>query len=192
MNVLNDVGLPSDKEGGFFDPLDLSEGKTDEEIRWFRAAELKHGRVCMVASLGLFLQGLIPGSIPNSLVPGGAPNPTFGEPNGISAVAKIWAENPAALVQIVVSIAAVEVLCASIDAQGKYERPGDYGWDPAGIRPQDEDKLDELQTKELKNGRLAMLATAGMLYQSSLTGQGVIEQLSSGHISPFGDGQGIF
>jgi len=49
-----------------------------------------------------------------------------------------------------------------------------------------------LQTKELKNGRLAMLATAGMTYQMYLTGQGVIEQLNSGHIFPFNDGQGAF
>ena len=98
---------------------------------------------------------------------------------------------PGAFLPFVISrtrFAAVEVLAASIDE----ERPGDFGWDPAGIRPDDEDKLNELQTKELKNGRLAMLSTAGMLYQSALTGQGPIEQLTSGHLSPFGDGQGIF
>jgi hypothetical protein len=181
--MIGDVGVPSAKEGGFFDPLNLSEGITDEKLSWYRAAELKHGRVCMVASLGLITQGLFPGLVGN---------PSFGEANGLTAISKIYTENPAALIQIVVSIAAVEVLCASIDAQGKFERPGDYGWDPAGIRPADEDKLDVMQTKELKNGRLAMLATAGMLYQQSLTGQGVVEQLATGHISPFGDGQGIF
>jgi len=37
-----------------------------------------------------------------------------------------------------------------------------------------------------------MLSIAGMSYQTYLTGQGTIEQLASGHISPFGDGQGIF
>ena len=50
-------------------------------------------------------------------------------------------------------------------------RPGDFGWDPLQIRPKNEDYLDELQTKELKNGRLAMLGIAGMSYQSYLTGQ---------------------
>ena len=70
-----------------------------------------------------------------------------------------------------------------------------------------------MQTKESKNGRLAMLATAGMAYQTYVTGQGKSfadhtntessliflnvfigpwEQLTSGHISPFGDGQGFF
>jgi hypothetical protein len=32
----------------------------------------------------------------------------------------------------------------------------------------------------------------GMLVQEALTGQGPIEQLLAGHISPFGDGQGAF
>jgi hypothetical protein len=180
--MIGNVGVPSLKEGGFFDPLKLSEGIDDEKLAWYRAAELKHGRVCMLASLGLFLQGA-----------GVAlPNPTFTETNGFAAIKKIYYENPAAVIQIVIAISAVEVLCASIDAQGTYDRPGDYGWDPAGIRPKDTEKLDIMQTKELKNGRLAMLATAGMLYQMTLTGQGVVEQLTSGHVSPFGDGQGIF
>lgn len=42
------------------------------------------------------------------------------------------------------------------------------------------------------NSRLAMLATAGLATQEYLTGQGAVEQLLSGHISPFGDGQGAF
>jgi Chlorophyll A-B binding protein len=35
-----------------------------------------------------------------------------------------------------------------------------------------------MQTKELKNGRLAMTAIGGMLFQNLATGQGLIEQLS--------------
>jgi len=48
----------------------------------------------------------------------------------MTAIAKIYAENPAAITQIVVSIATTEVLCVSIDAQGKFSRPGDYGKPP--------------------------------------------------------------
>lgn len=88
-------------------------------------------------------------------------------------------------------MSAVEVLCASIESQGG-RRPGDFGWDPANIRPKTQERLDEMQTKELKNGRLAMLGIAGMAYQTYITGQGTVEQWASGHIFPFGDGQGIF
>ena len=179
MGIEDFIGTPVQKEGGFFDPLNLSE--TDEDtLRWYRAAELKHGRVCMLATLGVVVQGL------------GAslPNPIFQEPNAFKAVGTIYEASPIALWQILIAISAVEVLCASIEPQ--FERPGDFGWDPLNIKPKDEAQVDELQLKELKNGRLAMLSFAGMSYQAYLTGQGTIEQLSSGHISPFGDGQGIF
>jgi hypothetical protein len=37
-----------------------------------------------------------------------------------------------------------------------------------------------------------MIGTAGLLVQEVLTKQGVLEQINSGHLSPFGDGQGAF
>ena len=41
-----------------FDPLGLSKGKDEATIGYYRAAELKHGRVCMLASVGYLVQGL--------------------------------------------------------------------------------------------------------------------------------------
>ena len=43
---------------GIFDPLGLAKGKDDATLGWYRAAELKHGRVCMLASVGYIVQGL--------------------------------------------------------------------------------------------------------------------------------------
>merc|ERR1719326_2617767 len=37
---------------GFFDPLGLSNNKIEEKIRFYREAELKHGRVAMLAAAG--------------------------------------------------------------------------------------------------------------------------------------------
>merc|ERR550537_638610 len=47
--------------------------------------------------------------------------------------------------------------------------PGDYGFDPLGLKPSDPKELKELQTKELNNGRLAMIAAAGMIAQEMAT-----------------------
>jgi light-harvesting complex I chlorophyll a/b binding protein 1 len=43
--------------------------------------------------------------------------------------------------------------------------PGDVGFDPLGLSPKNPDKFLELHTKELQNGRLAMLGWAGMVAQ---------------------------
>lgn len=185
MDASNLIGAPVKGESptvntlGYFDPLGLADGKDDSTLAWYRAAELKHGRVCMLAALGIFVQSF-------ATIPGFP----IQDNNAFTAVKSLYYENPSAAIQIILSIAAVEVLCASIENQS--ERPGDFGWDPLNIRPKDEEALDKMQVKELKNGRLAMLSVAGMAYQSALTGQGTWEQLASGHISPFGDGQGIF
>merc|ERR1712146_471904 len=41
---------------GFWDPFGLAEMGSDETLAWFRAAELKHGRVCMAAFSGWIVQ----------------------------------------------------------------------------------------------------------------------------------------
>eukprot|EP00608_Synchroma_pusillum_P003883 CAMPEP_0198425322 /NCGR_PEP_ID=MMETSP1452-20131203/4447_1 /TAXON_ID=1181717 /ORGANISM="Synchroma pusillum, Strain CCMP3072" /LENGTH=213 /DNA_ID=CAMNT_0044145677 /DNA_START=79 /DNA_END=720 /DNA_ORIENTATION=+ len=171
-------GVATEIGSAGFDPLELARTADEETLLWYRAAELKHGRVCMLASAGLIVQGLYT-----------LPDPVFSETNPFAAVVKVYNERPGAWLQIGLVIAAVEVLGASIQ---QYTAPGDLGWDPLGLKPEDPEEFEELQLKELKNGSLAMLATAGMMTQSYLTGQSPVEQLTSGHISPFGDGQGFF
>merc|ERR1712151_36140 len=48
--------------------------------------------------------------------------------------------------------------------------PGDYGWDPLGLKPKNAQEFKNLQNKELNNGRLAMLAAAGWIAQEQATG----------------------
>ena len=49
--------------------------------------------------------------------------------------------------------------------------------DPLGLKPSDPAELATLQTKELNNGRLAMLAVAGIIAQELVNGKGVLENL---------------
>ena len=50
--------------------------------------------------------------------------------------------------------------------------PGDFGIDPMGLAPKAGSSgfFAEMQTKELNNGRLAMIAIAGMVGQELATG----------------------
>merc|ERR1712183_1107233 len=48
---------------------------------------------------------------------------------------------------------------------------GDLGFDPLGLKPKDPAAFKEMQTKELNNGRLAMIAAAGMIAQELATGK---------------------
>jgi hypothetical protein len=53
--------------------------------------------------------------------------------------------------------------------------PGDIGLAPPGLKPTDPEELRLMQTKELQNGRLAMLAAAGFMAQELCDGKGIIE-----------------
>merc|ERR1719163_137358 len=49
--------------------------------------------------------------------------------------------------------------------------PGDLGFDPLGLKPKEERELKLMQDKEIRNGRLAMLAIFGMTVQELTTAQ---------------------
>merc|ERR1712232_1004655 len=53
--------------------------------------------------------------------------------------------------------------------------PGDIGFDPLGLKPEDPEEFEQMVTKELQNGRLAMLAAAGFMAQELADGKGIIE-----------------
>jgi len=55
--------------------------------------------------------------------------------------------------------------------------PGDVGFDPLNLKPTDGAEFAEIQTKELQNGRLAMLGTAGIIAQELVNGQEIFVNL---------------
>ena len=48
--------------------------------------------------------------------------------------------------------------------------PGDLGFDPLGLKPTNDKDLKSMATKELNNGRLAMIGIAGMVAQELVSG----------------------
>jgi hypothetical protein len=98
------------------------------------------------------------------------------------------AQVPPALAVLAISIAMVELDRAQYgwvpprdaDDVGMLRddySPGDINFDPLGLKPTDPDELMSIQTKELQNGRLAMLAAVGFMAQELVDGKGVVEHL---------------
>merc|ERR1711918_25678 len=54
---------------------------------------------------------------------------------------------------------------------------GDLGFDPLGLKPTDDEAFEVMRTKELQNGRLAMIGIAGMVAQELVNNKGIFENL---------------
>mmetsp|Transcript_2974 Transcript_2974/g.5081 ORF Transcript_2974/g.5081 Transcript_2974/m.5081 type:complete len:218 (-) Transcript_2974:259-912(-) len=171
----------TDLEFPEFDPLGFTKNVSQEQLEWYRAAELKHGRVAMLAALGQIFQSFYT-----------LPDPVFAEKaNPWQAMIKVYEERPLAMVQILLAAFACEAAGAFIQAR-PGQAPGDLGFDPLNLKSNDPEIFERVQLRELKNGRLAMWAIAAMIVQENLTGYGVIEAYRQGVINPFGDGKGYF
>lgn len=151
---------------GFFDPLGISTGKAEARIKYYREAELKHGRVAMLAALGFPLAEVF--------------HPLWGgnidEPSYIAFQAtplqRFWP-----LVLLVLSWIEISTAIETFKPPGEAPwtlkddyASGDLGFDPLGLKPKTPAGLREMQTKELNNGRLAMIGIAGMVAQELVTG----------------------
>ena len=153
---------------GEFDPAGFMEGKDKLEVYRLREAELAHGRVSMLASLGFLVQEKF--------------HPLFSGDGG-PAVDQIPRLPVAMWFLMTLGIGCAEAYRIQVgwssptDPDHVFQKlkpdymPGDLGWDPLGLKPTDPAELREMQTKELQNGRLAMIAAAGFLAQEAVTDQ---------------------
>jgi len=136
--------------------------RSPEWIPWFREAELKHGRVSMLAVLGMVVPEFV-------RVPG--------EAYSFEALPKVIDAHdalPDSMIQIFGWISFVEACTwAALANMNEFDRaPGDYGFDPLGMKPKDPEKYKKMQLAELKNGRLAMIGISGMVAGAVVTGHG--------------------
>jgi len=151
-----------------FDPLGFADGATEGEMKRYREAEVTHGRVAMLGALGFLV--------------GENFHPLFGtagtELLAIDSLTEVRRVLPQFFEIMVIVISGAEVyraLCgwskpnytgvAPGDLLTKDYYPGDIGFDPLGLKPTDGEEYATMQTKELQNGRLAMLGVAGMVAQ---------------------------
>jgi hypothetical protein len=171
-----------------FDPWNLLEDFSIEEIKRYRESEVTHGRVAMLATVGYlvgesfhpFFGGMIEG----------AANSHLGQVREIA---------PPFFAILTLAIGACELYRANFgwqtptslkyvvdDLNGAFGArlldnyyPGDIGFDPLGLKPKDAEGFAIRQTKELNNGRLAMIGAAGMIVQEQITHETIAETLKS-------------
>lgn len=148
-------GYVGEEDG--FDPMGVS---LAIDIRWLREAELKHARVCMLATVGWITTDL-----------------GFRIPGQVFQVSTIDAHDVlvkfGAMPQMLVWLGYAELFgFLAIVKMMEYKtdrKPGDFGL--RAFYPKDEKGQYDMQMKELRNGRLAMLAFSGIVTAAVLTGK---------------------
>ena len=143
---------------GYFDPLQLSKGKTEAEMNQLREYELKHGRVAMAAVFGLIVEPYIHPLAKSCHLA----HPTDPILSGVEL-------NFAGKAQILGFCGGVEALNYFIKKGDKY-KPGDLLGAAYYVADEEDELWVSYQEKELNNGRLAMVAFAGFITQYGLYG----------------------
>mmetsp|Transcript_13826 Transcript_13826/g.42846 ORF Transcript_13826/g.42846 Transcript_13826/m.42846 type:complete len:210 (-) Transcript_13826:86-715(-) len=141
-----------------FDPMNFA-GRYPGMVPWFREAELKHGRMCMLATIGMVVPAFV-------RVPG---EQFQGSYIGWEAHDRLVASG--ALGQILLFVGLFETLAgipAVVATMNGEREAGDFDFGGT-FKPTDPAELRRKQTAELKNGRLAMLAFSGQVTQAALT-----------------------
>jgi Fe-S cluster biosynthesis and repair protein YggX len=163
---------------GYFDPLGLTKDGDAKKFARFRASEIKHGRVAMIAAMGYIVPEYFrfPGYCSTSQ------GIKFADiPNGLAAFSKVPMEG---WMQWIAFTGMLELYGAKQDPsnppgklQGADEAygPMTFGnlgapslWGASSLT--DPEKKKRGLNSELANGRLAMMAITGMMFQNGYLG----------------------
>lgn len=149
-----------------FDPLGLATLGSDSTLAWFRAAELKHSRVAMLATTGYLVQAAgihFPGMLSSDV--------SF---ESLSAMKPLdaWDAVPeGGKEQIYFTILMAELISEAKDIH--YTKGGELPtivFPPVNFASKDAAKLKISQDRELNNGRLAMIAIMSFCAAANIPG----------------------
>lgn len=160
-----------------FDPLGLG---SPDKIVAFREAELKHGRLAMLAAIAWPLQEILHPIAVDVLFNGEAPDVLFASggasPSLINGGLGQPGLQPALILGLLLGSFLEEADLSKRRAQGlafneynNARQPGNLNFDPLNIyRPLSTEGKLSMQEAELANGRLAMLAVVGYVVPEAL------------------------
>ncbi|KAF9680375.1 hypothetical protein SADUNF_Sadunf06G0114600 [Salix dunnii] len=178
-----DGSLPGDFG---FDPLGL--GSDPELLKWFAQAELIHGRWAMLAAAGILIPEWLErlGLIDNFNWFDAGTREYFADPTTLFVVQLIlmgWVEGRRWADMIKPGCVDIEPkLPHKTNPNPDIGYPGGLWFDPWNWGRGSPEPVMAIRTKEIKNGRLAMLAFVGFCFQAIYTGEGPIDNLMA-HIA---------
>jgi len=141
-----------------FDPVGFS--KYTELVPFFREAELKHGRIAMLAWVGLVTPDFM--RIPGERYSFEAVPVTIDAHDKLNGAVGVN-------FQVLFWVGLLEFCCAKkVFEWNSLECAGDYGFGLTFF-PKDEEGQKKMRLAELKNARLAMVAFGGAITQAALT-----------------------
>lgn len=163
-----------------FDPANLI-GRADgsvrpvQEIKRWREAEITHSRVAMLAALGFVIGEQLEGFPAFLNVDGHITGPAINHFQQVEARGAIFWEPLLFVIALCegyrVNVGWSNPTSENFNTLRDDYKPGELGFDPLGLCPPEgsQEKYD-MQTKELNNGRLAMIGIAGFVAQELRTG----------------------
>jgi len=177
-----------------FDPLSL--GQETETLRWYVQAELVHCRTAMTAVAGILFPAIATKAgalnVPEWYDAGKIAQDNSAIPFGTLVIVQLllcgWAEtkrwqdfvNPG-------SQADGSFLGVTDPFKGKENGyPGGKFFDPFAMAEGDAATYARYKEAEVKNGRLAMVALVGFVFQHEATGKGPIDNLADHLANPYG------
>ena len=158
----------------YFSPFSFA-GNDKESLTYMREAEIKHGRLAMLAAVGWPLAELWDSKIASAIGLPSALTSSGSSPSLLNGgLDKIEIEYWVFVVALagLVELAAADRL---EEMKAKYV-PGDCGFDPLNLFPTDKKEQFAMQTKEIKHGRIAMMAVLGFVGQEALYGSPVVNE----------------
>merc|ERR1711906_83094 len=160
---------------GFFDPIGFSRDADLNTVKRYREAEVLHGRVAMMATIGYLISESTPTIAYGMDVHHAIASDQIPEVPGTVLFPFFLAINIAEALRA--SKGWVEPGLGPLFSLRESYYPGDLGFDPLGFKPEDPQEFANMQTKEINNGRLAMIAAAGFCAQELVNGKGILENL---------------
>lgn len=159
-----------------FDPFGFA--KDQAELMNYREAEVKHGRLAMLAAAGWPLSEVLDRKIASLFGLSAMLDSADRVPSVLNGgLGKI---SPLYWVAVIAFAGVVDFVGTGRSqklANGKdVYLAGDFGFDPLRVYPKTEEGKKWMQLAEVKNGRLAMIAVTAFAIQEAVTKVGVVDE----------------